>query len=116
MIMIERIKEIGTMRALGMQKGGVRNLFLLEAVLLSLGGALGGLILAGIAMFVLSRIFWGLDSPIFILLDNGYMTFRLVPLQVLLHFGIVSILTVVAALIPARKAAAMPPVDALRAK
>lgn len=116
MIMIERIKEIGTMRALGMQKEGVRNLFLLEAVLLSLGGALGGLILAGIGMFVLSRIFWGLDSPIFILLNNGYMTFRLVPLQVLLHFGIVSILTVVAALIPARKAASMPPVDALRAK
>jgi putative ABC transport system permease protein len=115
MIMIERIKEIGTMRALGMQRPTVRNLFLLEAFLLSMGGAVLGLILAGIAMLILSNIFWGLDSPIFILLKNGYMTFRLVPHQVLLHFGVVAVLTVLAALLPARKAANMHPVEALRA-
>ena len=115
MIMIERIKEIGTMRALGMQRPGVRNLFLLEAFLLSMGGALAGLVLAIFAMFILSKVFWGLDSPIFILLNNGYMTFRLLPLQVLLHFGIVAVLTVLAAFLPARRAAAMHPVEALRA-
>jgi len=115
MIMIERIKEIGTMRALGMQRVTVRNLFLLEAFLLAMGGAVVGLILAGIAMLILSNIFWGLDSPIFILLKNGYMTFKLVPHQVLLHFGVVAVLTVLAALIPARKAANMHPVEALRA-
>lgn len=115
MIMIERIKEIGTMRALGMQRGGIRGLFLLEALFLAIGGALVGLALAGIAMFILSRIFWGLDSPIFILLKNGYMTFRLAPLQVLLHFSVVSGLTMLAAFFPARRAAKLHPVEALRA-
>ena len=115
MIMIERIKEIGTMRALGMQRGGIRGLFLTEAVLLSIFGALAGLALAAIAMFILSRIFWGFDSPIYLLLKNGYITFRLIPLQVLFHFGIVAALTVLAAFFPANKAAILPPVDALRA-
>ena len=115
MIMIERVKEIGTMRALGMQRQGILSLFLVEALLLSLGGAVLGIILAGIAMIILSQIFWGFDSPIFLLLKNGYMTFRLVPIQVLLHFSVVTTLTILAAFIPARRAALMRPVDALRA-
>ena len=102
------------MRALGMQRPEVRNLFLLEALLLSMGGWLAGILLATVAMIILSMIFWGFDSPIFILLKNGYMTFKLVPRQVLLHFGVVALLTVLAALIPARKAANMHPVEALR--
>jgi putative ABC transport system permease protein len=115
MIMIERIKEIGTMRALGMQRQGIRSLFLLEALFLALGGALIGLALAGVAMIIISRIFWGFDTPIFILLKNGYITFKLVPLQVLLHFSIVAVLTMLAAFFPARNAANLHPVDALRA-
>ena len=115
MIMIERTKEIGTMRALGMQKDGIMRLFLIEALLLSMGGAILGLVFAGFAMFILSRIFWGLDSVIFILLKNGFMTFRLIPLQILIHFSIVAGLTLVAAFFPARKASLMHPVDALRA-
>ncbi|MBN1686896.1 MAG: ABC transporter permease, partial [Spirochaetales bacterium] len=70
--------------------------------------------LAGIAMLILSNVFWGFDSPIFILLKNGYMTFKLVGHQVLLHFGVVAALTVLAALLPARRAANMHPVEALR--
>ena len=115
MIMIERIKEIGTMRALGMQRSGIRSLFILEALFLSLGGAIAGLLLAGIVMLILSRIFWGFESPIFILLKNGYLTFKLIPPQMLLHFGIVAVLTILAAFFPARKAALLSPVDALRA-
>jgi putative ABC transport system permease protein len=42
MILIERTREIGTMRAMGMQQTGVRNIFLAEALVLSLGGGAGG--------------------------------------------------------------------------
>lgn len=43
MIMIERTREIGTMRAFGMQRGGqVRNIFLWEAIFLGLLGSVGG--------------------------------------------------------------------------
>ncbi|MFM7184145.1 MAG: ABC transporter permease [Planctomycetota bacterium] len=114
MIMIERVREIGTMRALGMQRDRVRLLFLLEAVFLALGGAVAGLLLAGIIMAVLSRVSWGLDSAISVLLKNGHMTFRLMPEQVLLHVGILAVLTMLAAFLPARNAARLRPVDALR--
>ena len=115
MIMFERVKEIGTMRALGMQRPRVLLSFLLEAGFLAVGGIVVGLALAGIVMFFVSRIFMGLDSPIFILLKNGYFTFRLLPAQVALNAIVVTTLTVLAAYIPSRKAAQMRPVDALRA-
>ncbi len=114
MIMYERVREIGTMRALGMQQDRVLGSFLLEALFLALGGVLGGLLLAGVIMLVLSQIYLGLDSPIFILLKNGYFTFTLLPRQVATNTLIVAGLTVLAALFPSRKAARMAPVDALR--
>ncbi len=114
MIMYERVREIGTMRALGMQRDRVLASFLLEALLLAIGGVLAGLMVAGAVMLVLSRIYLGLDSPIFILLRNGYFTFSVSPLQVLMNTGVVASLTLLAALVPSRRAARMAPVDALR--
>jgi putative ABC transport system permease protein len=114
MIMYERIKEIGTVRALGMHRWGVIRLFLYEALFLAVLGAAAGLLFAGVAMFVVSQIYLGLDSPIFILLRNGYLTFKVLPLQTLLHVGIVASLTIAAAFVPTRRAAYLPPVDALR--
>jgi putative ABC transport system permease protein len=115
MIMYERIKEIGTIRALGMQRNEVKTLFLLEAFFLSLAGIIIGFILAGITMFILSRVFWGLDSPIYLLLKNGYMTFKLPLGQTIINILVVMGLTLLAAFFPTRKAANMAPVDALRA-
>ena len=114
MIMYERVREIGTLRALGMQRARVLGSFLLEALFLALGGVVAGLAVSGLVMLVTSRIFMGLDSPIFILLRNGYFTFRLLPSQVALNTGIVALLTVIAAYVPSRRAAHMKPVDALR--
>jgi putative ABC transport system permease protein len=114
MIMYERVREIGAMRALGMQRSRVLGSFLLEALFLALGGVILGLAIAAIVMLILSGINLGLDSPIFILLKNGYFTFRVLPLQVLLNTFVVASLTIVAAFFPSRKAARLEPVDALR--
>jgi putative ABC transport system permease protein len=102
------------MRALGMQRRRVLASFLLEALFLALGGVALGLALSAVIMLVLSQINLGLDSPIFILLKNGYFTFRVLPLQVLLNTGIVAGLTLFAAYFPSRRAARLEPVDALR--
>lgn len=115
MIMFERIREIGTIRALGMQRGSVQALFLLEAFFLALGGIILGMALAGLAMGIVSSIYIGLDSPIYILLKNGYLTFELQAWQVGINVAIVAGLTVLAAFLPTFKASRMPPVDALRA-
>jgi putative ABC transport system permease protein len=113
MVMFERIQEIGTMRAVGMHRSEVRVLFLFEAFFLALGGIFAGYILSGITMFIISRVYWGVDTPLFMLLKNGYMTFKISPLQVLLNFVIVTILTLLAAFRPADKAAKLEPALAL---
>ncbi len=114
MVMMERKREIGTMRALGMQRPSVRRLFLTEAIMLAALGIAAGLIAAGGAMAVLSQIYIGVDSPLFVLLRDGYFTFRVRAAQSALHIGLVAAFTVVAAFLPARQAAALPPVEALR--
>jgi putative ABC transport system permease protein len=113
-IMFERIREIGTMRSMGMQRKQVRNLFLSEALFLALGGALAGIVLAGIAMGIISLVNFGLNTPIFIILKNGHLTFRLEFWRTFLDVVIVAALTLVAAWLPARSAARLDPAVALR--
>ena len=114
MILYERIKEIGTMRALGMQRNEVRRLFLFEALFLALGGVLAGLIVAALVMGGLSLINWGMDTPMFLLLKNGHLSFRVPPAQLIGNIVLVSLLTLLAAFLPARKAAKLTPAQALR--
>jgi putative ABC transport system permease protein len=113
-IMYERIREIGTMRSIGMQRGEVRSLFLYEAVFLSIGGVVVGLILALAFMLVVSLLDFGLNSPLFIIIKNGHMTFKLEFVRTALNIVIVSALTLAAAFFPARNAARLDPAVALR--
>jgi putative ABC transport system permease protein len=114
MIMYERIREIGTMRALGMQRGGIRAIFLLEAMFLALGGALAGIILAAALMFVFSLFNFGLTSVLSMFLTNGHFVFRLRPQSLVGYIAIVAVMALLAALVPAGKAAKLDPAHALR--
>jgi putative ABC transport system permease protein len=113
-IMYERIREIGTMRSIGMQRPEVRNLFLSEAGFLALGGAIAGLILAFVVMAVVGFVNFGMNSPLFIILKNGHMTFKVDILRMAFNVVIVGLLTLLAAYIPARNAARLDPAVALR--
>ena len=113
-IMYERIREIGTMRSIGMQRGEVRSLFLYEAAFLSIGGVLSGILLALIIMGVVSLINFGMNSALFIILKNGHMTFSLPLLRTIANIVIVTGLTLAAAFFPARNAARLDPAVALR--
>jgi putative ABC transport system permease protein len=96
----ERTREIGIRLAIGAQESQVLMQFLVEAVVLSLlGGVIGvvlGLGLAGLA----SR---GMDIP-----------FILDPAIVLVAFGFSAAVGVVFGYFPARRAARMDPIEALR--
>jgi len=114
MTMFERIREIGTMRAIGMQRGQVRNLFLLEALFLAIAGMLVGIALAALVMGILSLFNLGVDSPLFMILRKGHFSFK-VPLgRGLMNVFIIAILTLCAAYLPARSAARLEPAQALR--
>jgi putative ABC transport system permease protein len=114
MVMYERIREIGTMRAIGVQRGEIRSLFLYEAFFLALGGAVAGILLALGAMSILSLINFGMDSPAFLIMRNGHLSFFLPPMRAMGNITIIALLTLFAAYFPAKAAARMEPAIALR--
>lgn len=114
MVVYERTREIGTMRALGVQRRQARALFLTEAVLLAAGAAVAGLLLAGAGRFLLQSIDWGMDTPFFIFLDNGRLSFPVDPWFLAGYLASVVAVTLLAALFPANRAARQDPAAALR--
>jgi putative ABC transport system permease protein len=99
----ERTQEIGLLRAIGARRGRIAQLFVGEAMLLSAFGGLGGL-LVGIALVLLAQ--WSLPS----------MPATISPMYVGLAFGIAVVIGLVAGVLPARAAARLSPLDALRAE
>ena len=75
MIMFERIREIGTMRACGMQRKSVKTLFLMEATFMGIGGTIAGWIVAAFAMGGLSLINFGTSTVFSLFLKNGHLSF-----------------------------------------
>ena len=114
MILIERTREIGTMRAVGMLRRDIKKIFLLEALFLSLKGALIGIAIAIVLGLGVGFISFPDDSPLVFFLEKGHLSFPVVPLQMLGVVALLSLITLLSAWLPARKAAKLQPADALR--
>ncbi|MFY1111091.1 MAG: ABC transporter permease [Methanosarcinaceae archaeon] len=96
----ERTREIGVLKSLGYTNSGILSLFLLESVLVSLFGGILGTLVGGLGAFALETV---LKLPTvfpFTLIEIGFFVSVMVG--------------VVAGVYPARKAAKMNPVEALR--
>lgn len=114
MSVVERTNEIGTARAMGLRRGGVRRLFIVEGAILGSFGATVGVALGQVIalLFNNSGAKWtppGQAAP--------------VPLQVLtshvagLLFGVwlgLVVMATIASVVPANRAARLKVVDALR--
>jgi len=94
----ERTKEIGIRRAIGATQKDILNQFLSEAVILSVSGGLLGLILASLIVLGIRTVF-----PAAINL-----------LAVVLAFGVSTIIGVFFGVFPARRAAKLTPIEAIR--
>lgn len=114
MIMLERIKEIGTMRALGVQKRQVKNIFLYEAGITAFTGAAVGLAVSAILMLVAGLIPFNNAGNLTIMLSAGHLGFSINPVIVAGLFIVIVLMSMAAASSPARKAAAVEPAEALR--
>jgi len=104
----ERIREIGVRKALGARRRDIVRQFLVESVILSLFGGLLGLL--GAALFS-----WGLAA----VLGRIMATTFTAPIRlwaVLLAVAVSTLVGLVAGIYPARRAAALDPVVALRSE
>ena len=113
MVLYERIREIGTMRAIGMTGSDTRKIFTNEAVILCLIGALAGLIFAMIVMGIVHLIPINNEALSFFL-QKGHFTFKMSLGSVVLQYLILILLTTFAVRGSAKKAAGMNPAEALR--
>lgn len=111
MTVVERTREIGTLRAIGLKRSGVIRLFTLESMLLTLIGCITGLIIA-------LGVRWGINVadisytppnspsavPLLVDMDTG---------RILFTFIMMAVVGTLAAYMPARRAAKKDIIDAL---
>ncbi|KRL52967.1 ABC transporter ATP-binding protein/permease [Furfurilactobacillus rossiae] len=100
----ERTKEIGVLRALGVRRRDVRNLFVSEAFFIGLFSAILGIVLAWIVQLLINHGINGLIHYSIIQMTPGYIIFGL------LASIIISLL---AALAPSHQAAKLDPIESL---
>ena len=113
MVLYERIREIGTMRALGMTGKDTGRVFTTEAVILCVIGALLGVITAAVAMGIIHLIPIASESIQFFL-ENGHLTFTISIGSIIVQYIILIVLTTIAVHSSAKQASRMSPAEALR--
>jgi len=113
MVMLERTVEIGTLRALGMQRERVRTMFLAEALCITLLGAAAGAALGLLAMPLLSLPSLEQSGPMGYFLRDGHAAFDPEPVKLVLNIFLLVAAGVLAVLPQAVKASRLPPAAAL---
>jgi putative ABC transport system permease protein len=111
MAVYERIREIGTIAAIGTLPGKILSMFLVEGFCLGAVGALAGNILGIILILILNRIGITFD---FGMQKGLVLSATIAPGDVLVISFIVILISVIASLQPAFKASRMEPIKALR--
>lgn len=109
----ERTREIGTLRAIGMQRGYVLVMFLLEALVLGLLGTLvGSLVGLGVCLaFNAAQLSLPVVVQVFIMSDKLHLVVN--PGSMLGAITFITLCTTVISLIPSFLAARMKPVTAM---
>ncbi len=117
MSVVDRIRELGMLIAVGMKKGKVFAMILLETIFLSLTGGLGGMVIGGVSIRYFSLA--GIDFSAFTSGFEGFgasaMVYPFLPVAMYIILTIMIVATAnIAALLPAWKAIHIQPSEAIR--
>ncbi|MFZ2635714.1 MAG: FtsX-like permease family protein [Rectinemataceae bacterium] len=113
MVLIERSKEIGTLRCIGFRKVHVYRTFLLEALVIAAVGALAGILLSFPIGGLIGMIRFDASGGLGMALSAGRLIFDASAIQLVITFAAVLVMAAFAVSGPARRAAALQPVQAL---
>ncbi len=109
--LLERTREIGGMKTIGMVSKEVRDLFLAEAMILGMSGGIGGLFFG----FIIGKIISFLISLIAIANGDGYLELTYIPWFLVVFIIVVSFLVgILTGYYPARRAKRISALNALR--
>lgn len=96
----ERTREIGLRKAIGAKKKDISKQFLIEAIMLTFFGGFIGIVLGWLVSFLITKL--------------GILQAQVSVSSVLLAFGVSTVIGIVFGFYPAKRAASLNPIDALR--
>ncbi len=102
----ERTREIGIMKAIGATNGAIMAIFLFEASIIGLGGGIGGTVFGLLTAWIVQA--YGQVHPMF------YFTASFSPWIIIFGLSFSFIVGCLAGILPARRAAKLRPIEALR--
>jgi len=111
----ERTREIGTTRAIGMQRNDVRAVFVIEIVILAVFACIVGIVLAyGLMALLASATIDVKDSPFSMFFVNKHLYFYPTAGTIIGNFFVIVVVSFLIAFFTARRAAKLRVADALR--
>jgi len=117
MSVLDRVRELGVLLAVGMKKNKIFRLILLETIFLSVTGGFGGIVIGALTIYILS--FTGIDlSAVATSLESFGSSTMLYPFLPVTMYIILTIMIIIAAniaaIFPAWKAVKLEPAKAIR--
>src|SRR5664280_593078 len=109
----ERTKEIGTLRAMGMQRRSVVRMFFLESLMLGVFGGCAGILLGLSVATALNAVHIHVPLSVQIFLMSDTLHLAVLPKAMLGALALISFVTGAASLFPSLRAARLKPVDAM---
>jgi lipoprotein-releasing system permease protein len=104
---VQKQREIGILRAMGASRGAILRVFLMQGAIIGFVGALGGSVLGTALMAFVSRVLKAPDG-------SAFVTLRLSPELYAVAVAVALVFGVLAAIVPARRAAGLDPAQAIR--
>jgi ABC-type lipoprotein release transport system permease subunit len=109
----ERTREIGTLRAIGMQRRGVLSMFMLESLLLGLGSTIGGAVAGALVAAALNAAQIAVPEAVQLFLMSDRLHLSIEGPSLLRSVALITAVTGLAALFPSLRAARLRPVVAM---
>jgi lipoprotein-releasing system permease protein len=112
MVVTDKTKEIGILRAMGLTSPAVARVFLIQGAVIGVVGTFLGLVLGLTVAYVVDASGWVRINPAVYFIDH--LPVDVEPFDVAIVVGASILIAVLATIYPSRTAAGLTPVEAIR--